>query len=70
MIYFDLVKSVGCNMFCCLLQITDSRCIRIPADHFIQCLRKDLTFFLSHAHPFQYLRSANFEKMIFFSSSV
>ncbi len=38
MVYFNLIQCIGCQVLCRLLQITDSRCILILLDQFIQSL--------------------------------
>ena len=60
MIYFNLVQGIGCDMLCCLFQITNTACIFMQFNDGIQTLFCYYAFFCLEAHAFQ-----NFRKNVF-----
>ena len=62
MIHLDLIQCISCDMFCCLLKVTDSCCICEFFNHCIQCFLCYNTFFLFQAHTLQDFRKCKFGK--------
>ena len=56
MIDFDAVQCVGCDVLCCLLEITDSGCILILLHDRVECFVRDPTLLFLKAHSLKHLR--------------
>ena len=53
MVYFDLVQSIGCDMLCCLFQVTDSTGVFVFLNDSIQAIFSYYALFCLQAHTFQ-----------------